>query len=345
MRRGATSLVLAATCASVLACQKDVPPRPNSAPGPSYTPLSPQVLALIAPPPADPSAAIPLSPRAAASLADDVARRVEAAKTAPDHPHHVVPVAGMFVLADGDDGARLDAAVDLTQRLVSALSGPVFAHPPAKGTMVWIYGTGPFFEQGVRDHTHWYTFNKDEHPGFGMYEQQTRTIVVRTDTGGLGDLGHEIVHVLAGSDAPRAPAFLEEGVPSLAEISVFSKGPDGRETVRFGAHFRLQTLRDVLAGHDADKRAQIRVESTFALQTYVDFHETGPEYLHYASSRELCRFLFQRGQLWDFWRAARDSVLEDPTANMAFKKVTGKMPAEMTDEFFAWVQSKQAEGT
>jgi hypothetical protein len=30
---------------------------------------------------------------------------------------------------------------------------------------------------------------------------------------------------------------------------------------------------------------------------------------------------------------------------MAFKKVTGKMPAEMTDAFFAWVQSKQAEGT
>ena len=251
----------------------------------------------------------------------------------------------MFVLADGDDAARLDAAVDLTQRLASALTGTAFVHPPAKGTTVWIYGTGPFFEQGVRDHTHWDTFNKGEHPGYGMYEEQSRTIVVRTDTGGPGDLGHEIVHVLADSDFPRAPAWLAEGVPSLAEVPVFAKGPDGRETVRFGAHFRLQTLRDVLAGHDADKRAQIRVDSLFAMRTYVDFHETGLQYLHYAAARELCRFLFQRGQLWDFWRAARDSVLEDPTANMAFKKVTGKMPAEMTDEFFAWVQSKPAEGT
>jgi hypothetical protein len=344
MRRGATSLAFAATCACVLACHKDVPPLPNSVPGPSYTPLSPQVLALLTPPPPDPSAVIPLSPRAAASLAADVAKRVEAARSAPDRPKRVIPVAGMFVLADGDDAARLDAAVDLTQRLVNALSGTAFAHPPAKGTTVWIYGTGPFFEQGVRDHTHWYTFRKDEHPGYGMYEEQTRTIVVRTDTGGPGDLGHEIVHVLAESDFRRAPIWLGEGVPSLAEVPVFSKGPDGRETVRFGAHFRLQTLRDVLAGHDPDKRAQIRLESLFAMRTFEDFHG-GPEYLHYASARELCRFLFQRGQLWDFWRAARDSTLEDPTANMAFKKVTGKMPAEMTDAFFAWVQSKQAEGT
>jgi hypothetical protein len=216
--------------------------------------------------PPDPSAVIPLSPRAAASLAADVAKRVEAARSAPDRPKRVIPVAGMFVLADGDDAARLDAAVDLTQRLVNALSGTAFAHPPAKGTTVWIYGTGPFFEQGVRDHTHWYTFRKDEHPGYGMYEEQTRTIVVRTDTGGPGDLGHEIVHVLAESDFRRAPIWLGEGVPSLAEVPVFSKGPDGRETVRFGAHFRLQTLRDVLAGHDPDKRAQIRLESLFAMR-------------------------------------------------------------------------------
>lgn len=344
MVRGA-ALIAVLSMSALAACQNDTPPIPNSVPGPPAPSLSPETVALLWPPTPDPSAAIPLSPRASASLAADLAARTAAARADPDHPHRVIPVAGTFVLADGDDAAPLDAAVDLATRLVSAAYSGPFAHRPEKSVTVWIYGSGPFFKQGVEDHTRWYPLRPGQDPGYGLFDEYTRSIVVRTDTAGVGSINHELLHVLSDADYPTAPAWLGEGMASLGEVTVLSKSPDGsHDVLRFGAHFRLQTLRDAIAKHDPVTMEQLHVETKFTWNTDRAFHDPGVEYLHYAVAREVLRFALQRGKLWDFWHTARDHADEDPTAEKAFTQVIGK-PADLTTEWLAWVQSKQAEGT
>jgi len=348
MLRGAAAITVLSALAlgvAIPACQNDTPPLPNSVPGPPVAPLSPEAVALLWPPTPDPSAAIPLSPRASASLAADLAMRMEAAKAEPDRPHRVIPVAGTFLLADGDDAAPLDAAVDLATRLVGAAYSGAFAHRPEKSVTVWIYGSGPFFKQGVNDHTRWFWIHPNQDPGFGLFDEHTRAIVVRTDTGGVQTLNHELLHVLADSDYPTAPTWLAEGMASLGEVTVLAKSPDGtHDVLRFGAHFRLQTLRDAIVKHDPATMDALRVDSMFTWRTPTKFHDPGLESLHYAVSREVLRFALQKGKLWDFWHAARDHADEDPTAEKAFTRIMGK-PADVTAEFLAWVQSKEAEGT
>jgi hypothetical protein len=81
--------------------------------------------------------------------------------------------------------------------------------------------------------------------------------------------------------------------------------------------------------HDA-----ARLDALFGMSdsTFRDDDET----LHYAMARYACQWLDQRGKLWAFYQAWRDSKDADPTGEHAFASVMGQTPAEANAAWQAW---------
>jgi hypothetical protein len=292
----------------------------------------------VAPSAASPAAASspapPLSPRRAAFLAADVSARVADARASEEHPSRVLTVADLFVIAAGDASAPVDAAAALAQRLVDVLYAGPFSHRPDQGVVVWVYSSQPAFTAGAALHL----VGMDVAPGdFGVYDPADRILLARADAGGVG--GHEFVHPLFEADFPHARPWLAEGLPALFEVSDLSDP----QHPRFGAHFRLQTLRDALASKDAAKAAIVRLDTLF--DPLSPFNEEKTKYLRFACAREALRWIQSRGKLWEFVHRYRDTVLEDPNGTAAFAHVMGKTPAEATPEWLAWIHSKAAEGS
>jgi hypothetical protein len=287
------------------------------------------------PVPSSPSDAVaaPLSPRRAALLAKDVAELVPLYRGA--FPKGRVQVVGdFFILVAEDPKAPFDAAVSLTQHMVDVLYAGRLAHRPDRAVRVFLYPSPSALafaiSQGDGPH---------EPPGLGLFDAEKRTILACPDANGLLS-GHEIAHPLVLADFPHAPAWAAEGLPSVFEVVDFSIPGE----IHGKAHFRLQTLRDALASKDPAVVASVNLDALFAMTTAPLFHE-GPEYLHYAESREALRWLDHMGKLWSWWAAFREAVLDDPTGVATFTKVVGKSPADATADWITWIQSREAEGS
>lgn len=296
-----------------------------------------------------PSPAPTLSPRRAAKLADDVATRVAAVHEAEEAPKHVEVVDGLFVVASGDARAPFNDAVDITRRMAAALYNGPLMHRPDEGAIVWIYSSSATFEKGALHHAVFAQPSVVESStkrasgtthltDLGYFDPGNRTIVVRTDAGGLGTLAHECAHVLIDADFPKAPPWIGEGLPAVFEVPDLSKPGE----VHGKAHFRLQTVRDALASKDPAMAASVRLDALFTMGD--DFY--GPlAHLHYGMAREALRWLDSLGKMWNFYALFRENVLEDANGTEAFARVFGKSPAEANDEWLAWIRSKDAEGT
>jgi hypothetical protein len=311
------------------------------------TELAAPAAAAATPQPARPAPLTPapsLSPRRAAFLAADVARLTDLARHAPEHPTSIRTVADTFVLAGGDPGAPLDAVASLTQRVTDALYAGPMVHRADQGSLVLVYSSAAPFQRALLSLPH----ADDEPPpdlnSFGIYNEARRIILVRTDTAGVYSSAHEVVHHLEVNDFPNAPGWISEGIPSLFESWEFGPGNSPAGELRFKAHFRLQTLRDVLSSTNYDLAGEVTLETLFSFVN--DGFEDGPRgYLHMATAREALRFMAQRGVLWSFYRECRDEVLDHPSCEPAFIHAFGKEPREMTAEFRSWIASREAEGT
>ncbi len=278
----------------------------------------------------------PLSPRRAANLARDVEERTAKAYLSWERPTRVKTVGGLFIVAAGDPAAPFDAAVAVIQQTVDALYAGPLSHRPDQAVVVWLYSSQAAFEHGIVLEG----IPVNEPPGLGLYDPQQRVILTWTDAAGLGSLSHEVAHPCVTADFPRAPEWLQEGLPAVLEVPDFSHPGE----IHGKAHFRLQTLRDTLASKDAALAASIRLDALFAMTDAASFREA-PLYVHYAMAREALRFLDFRGQLWTWYRAFRESALEDPRGVAAFTRIMGKSPADATADWLAWIQSAAAEGS
>jgi hypothetical protein len=84
---------------------------------------------------------------------------------------------------------------------------------------------------------------------------------------------------------------------------------------------------------DKDK---VRVDTLFAMSD-ADFR--GPDIdLHYAVARFFAQWLDARRASWPFYSGWRDGYTDDRAGEKAFRATVGKMPAEVNDEWIAWVR-------
>jgi hypothetical protein len=340
--------LLALFCVALWACDlgDDTPithgPAAVEAPSSSVdvsaaTGLAPLAVRPVAPP----APAPPLSPRRAAFLAADVARLTTLARAAPEHPTRIVTAADTFVVAGGDPGAPVDAVVSLTERLVNALYTQGFRHRADEAALLMVYSSAAPFQRALLSLPR----ADDEAPldlnSFGMYDERRHLILVRTDTAGIYSGTHEVVHHLMGDgDFPKAPEWISEGIPSLFEA--WDQSPTGQ--LRFKAHFRLQTLRDLLASTNYDLSSEVTLEAAFS---WLDerFEEGPRAYLRLAVAREALRFMAQRGVLWSFYGECRDDILAHYDCEPAFVHAFGREPRAVTAEWREWINSREAEGT
>jgi hypothetical protein len=330
--------IAVAALAALLACEGAAPspsPPPSASASPASPPAPPASTASLPPLPPASTVAPPLSPRRAANLAIDVEDHIAMTRVAWEHPARVETVGDLFILAPGDPAAPFDAAVSVAQRTVDALYAGPLAHRPDKAVVVWVYSSKSAFERGIALRK----MPLNEPPGLGLYDPSRSLILTWTDAAGTGSLAHEIAHPLVSADFPRAPVWLLEGLPALLEVPDFSHPP----AVHGKAHFRLQTLRDTLAGKDAALASSIRLDALFAMVDDASFREA-PLYVHYACAREALRWLDDIGKLWPWYRAFRENALEDPRGIAAFTRIVGKSPADATAGWLAWIQSDAAEG-
>jgi hypothetical protein len=162
-----------------------------------------------------------------------------------------------------------------------------------------------------------------------MYTLKTRTICVNAGPG-ASTLVHEMAHPIIQSDFPHAPAWIDEAIASLYETPIFPN----RGEIQGVTNWRLARLQRALdSAADKDK---VRADALFAMSD-ADFR--GPDVdLHYAVARFFTQWLEARGALWPFYSGWRDGYTDDRSGEKAFRAAVGRMPAEVNDEWMAWVR-------
>jgi hypothetical protein len=336
------SLSLLASCSSASA-----PPAPSP---PPEEPLSPAALALLRdlqPRPAD-AGAPPLSDRRAQALSADLGAREREARASSPPPARLVTTSP-FVLVAGDPHVPLDASAALVERFTSALYGPggPFEHRCDTATTAWLYSTAAGYQGGVQQHLPAIARGPAA-ASLALYDSPSATLVTRTDVPawqGTTTLLDEISAPLVACDFPLRRRWLGAGLGGLFEELDLSHPGE----IRPRAHFRLQTLRDVLAHPDAGPyvglAGLVRLDALFAFDDKALTPATGDPnaYLYVAVASQALRWLDDQGHLWPFYEAWRDGVLEDRTGERAFAKVVGKTPAAATPEWLAWIDSAASE--
>jgi hypothetical protein len=278
------------------------------------------------------SAAPPLSPRAAAALAEDRDSKVVDSHYALEPHLRSQYVEDTFDVLAAESSAPFDDAVDLTRKTVSALWHGPFQFRPERVVLVWIYGSGVRMPGDIARYA-----PGAPRDGDGVYVPQTREIYLATSAAGLSPLCGQLVRPLLEADFAKAPRWLAQGLAALFERPDFSVPGEihGMPTPR------LDALRDALKSPDTARL--VSLDALFALTTDDAFREN--EALHDAASRHFMRWLDSRQKLWPWYHAYRDGVLTDPTGEKAFAAVTGTTPAQANAAFVAWVQSPEGESS
>jgi hypothetical protein len=220
--------------------------------------------------------------------------------------------------------ASLHTVTDLVHRALDALYNGRFTTHPARPVAVYLFSSKAPYEQFCQSR-----FHEECMSPFGFYRPDVRTIVMNAGPG-IGTLTHEIIHPLVEADFKDAPTWIDEGIAALYEAPVLP-----REGEIHGAkNWRLPRLVAALGPRKGQPAA--RLDALFGM-TDAAFRD-GDEPLHYAMARYACQWLDQRGKLWAFYRAWRDTRDTDPTGERAFAAVVGQTPAEANDAWQAWVK-------
>jgi hypothetical protein len=229
---------------------------------------------------------------------------------------------------DAAAGPLFPKSVDLARDALAVLYDGRLFELPDQAVTVWICGTTDGFLKLIGERAP----NVHDLP-YGAYDATRREIFVNTATAGIFTLTHELMHPLLQSDFPRAPTWLVEGMASLFEKPDLKSEPGqihGLPDQRRG---------DLLAAlASPGGAARITVPALFAL-TEDAFRVRSLEVEHYAAARELMRWMDARGWLWRFYTGWRDAVLDDPTGERTFTRVTGSTLADATAPWLAWVKA------
>jgi len=265
---------------------------------------------------------------AAAALAADVEARVAAARQLFGARVPVRVVADRFVLVGADPRAPFGPAVDLAERALDVYTRRFFARLPDRAVSVYLTASAARFDDVCARVS---PDDCDAEAGLlGLYDRRARAVLV--DLGpGLPSLTQELVHPLVQTDFVRAPAWLDEGIASLFEKPVFA--PPGE------LHGAKNWRYDVLARALATPALHGPLRPSLLFDLNDDSFLISDQGAHYALARFVCQWLDERGQLWPFYRAWRDSLAEDPSGEKTFARVTGLTPTQADAVWLAWLRA------
>lgn len=237
-----------------------------------------------------------------------------------------------FLIVAGEESAPVDQAAEVVHATAQAMwSGPM-VHRLDLAVRIWLFANRKAYE-AFRSR-----FGpKDSRPtDLSFWDPNSRSIFYCVEGQGITGLQHEVLHPLEIEDLPRAPYWMEEALPALAEAGSFVEGQ-----LVAKPHFRLATLRTALT--KPAYAEQVRLDRLFELTTYKAFMSDSVE-LRYAVGREALRWLLNaKHALWTFYASCREGILTDPTCEQAFTSAVGASPEAATAEWIAWLQSPEAE--
>jgi hypothetical protein len=165
----------------------------------------------------------------------------------------------------------------------------------------------------------------------GYYLRDQRRLMLNLSTGS-GTLAHELTHALAHFDFPQMPEWLDEGLASLHEESVFSQ--DGL-LIRGVSNWRLNYL------PPAPDQNRLQSIETLMTSGVVRVREQA---IDYAQSRYLCLYLQERQVLGPFYRKFRASSAWDPTGIESLKAIFHvDSMTEVEQDFRRWLAKLQRE--
>ena len=238
-----------------------------------------------------------------------------------------VPIAreDPFVLASGSFTLPALAQIaKLVHGATDALYTGRFATHMEHPVAVYLFDSSRPYERFCKERLHEECISP-----FGFYRPDARAIVMNAGPG-IGTLTHEIVHPLLEADFPRAPVWIDEGIASLFEAPLLPRPGE----IHGAKNWRLPRLRAALAS--PKERDSAHLEALFGMPD--DVFRDGDERLHYAMARYACKWLDDRGKLWEFYRAWRDGYEGDPSGAIAFRAATGMSPAEANEAWTSWVR-------
>jgi hypothetical protein len=217
----------------------------------------------------------------------------------------------------------LETVARLVHRALEALYEDRLAKRPERPVTVLLFASARPYERFCVERLHESCISP-----YGFYRPDARAIVMNAGPG-IGTLTHEIVHPLVEADFPGAPVWIDEGIASLFEAPLF---PIAGE-IHGAKNWRLPRLRAALASRK--ERSAARLDVLFSLDDRAFRGED--EDLHYAMARYACKWLDDHGKLWDFYRAWRDGVADDPSGERAFAKAVGMTLSAAHEAWAAWV--------
>lgn len=246
----------------------------------------------------------------------DGARRELDAATAP-----VQVVGGVYVFVAADHGGPLfDEAVRVANRGLPLLLGSGhFDKPPDRAVTVYAYSSEDRYVDACKRRLGTKTCDTP----YGRYVMDGRFIIANLSRG-VHTCLHEMVHPIVQTDAPMAPAYLDEGIAALMEQPKFD--PPGE--IHGDTNWRLPDLQHHLES--------VRLEDLFAMSD-AEFRSPKGLLLREAEARYLCKWLDDQGLLWPFYRGVRDAAAGDPHGATSFGRVVGEAPAEADRAWRTWV--------
>lgn len=208
---------------------------------------------------------------------------------------------------------------------MEAMLASYFDRQPDQPITVLLYDSADIYDAEAKR-----LFGDEKLSPYGYYKPARRTLVMNIATGG-GTLVHELTHALIDFDFPDVPDWFNEGLASLHEQCRFradGSGIDGLE------NWRLPALQDAI------REGELR--SLESLIHDDDFRGRGMG-LNYAQARYFCLYLQRLDLLEDYYEAFRDNQEQDPTGELAVRKVLPeKSWAELDRAFQAWVLKLEA---
>jgi hypothetical protein len=233
-----------------------------------------------------------------------------------------LPVAGYtavdeppFVVIGAGTAAEVEALATGTIRpAAEALRQDFFTEDPAPGLQIWLF---PDAESRERDAP---AVVARHDPGRdGYYAVADHVVVATLSVGDQAPL-HYLVHAYHRANLPACPAWVDEGLGTLFEVSAVADGhlqglidhrlPGLQEALRDGSAPDLETL------------------TTLSAPT---FHGVGHE-RHEAAARYLCYYLQQHDLLRSFHRRLQENIAGDPHGSRALLGALGEEDLDAVEE-------------
>lgn len=231
-----------------------------------------------------------------------------------------------FVLLAETPGNTLNRARNTTARVVRAMREEFVSGRPSPPVQVFLFDTASTYEIFVRA-----TRRTKPHSPYGFYDPAQRKVVLNFSTLS-GSLAHELIHPLLSDDFPSIPAWLNEGIASLAEQADYRDGKMRGQT-RWRLLGKLQR---------ALRQGTAPALDDVLHQTPREFYCEGMD-LRYAVARYLCLYLQQKDLLADYYRSFRECAAVDPAGARTLERVTGRSLDALQKEWELWTLSLEAE--